>query len=105
MSKLSQITAESETIEVFGTEIEVQPLKNREFLRIVARADDGSEEEAILTLIETTLKKWDDSITREELMDAPAAVFAKTMNAVESVNGLEDFFSEAAKKEASKKQA
>jgi hypothetical protein len=103
--KIAQITADKGSINVFGTEIEIHPLDNKEFLSIVGKAESGSESEAILQLVHTTLKKDDPSLTREQLLAAPAAVFAKAMNEIEKVNGLEDFFSDDAKQEARNKQA
>jgi len=100
VNKVQQITAQSTTIEVGGTEFEIHPLKNKEFLNYVAeknnRNEEQSEADTIISVITMILQKDDPSITEQDVADAPMALTTKTMEAMEQVNGLEDFFEKAA---------
>lgn len=95
LNKVEQLTAESKTIEVFDTEFEIKPFENDEFLDYVKEAKKrearGKDIDILPFLVTKVLQKDDPSITREQVGEAPMALMTKTVNAVEEVNGLEDF--------------
>jgi len=94
VSKLDKITAQSTTIEVMGQEFEIKPLTNKEFLQHVTgqeRQSGESQTDTVIELVTTVLQKDDPNVTKEKVEDAPPALIAKTMQALEEVNGLEDF--------------
>lgn len=107
VSKIQQITAQPKTIDVGGQEFTIHPLKNKEFLEFTAnrnkRNQDQDQSDIVLDMITMILQKDDENITREEVEDAPMALITKTMDAMEQVNGLEDFF-EKAKRQAQNQQ-
>jgi len=95
VSKLEQLEAEPKTIEILGTEFEIHPFENDEFIGYIKEAkrreDRGGDFDLLPFLVTKVLKKDDPKITREQVDKAPMAVMTKTVNAVEEVNGLEDF--------------
>jgi len=98
LSKVQQITAEPDTIEVMDQEFTIHPLDNKEFLGFIARnRERKNKDEMILEIVTMILKKDDSSITKKHVEDAPPALTMKTVDAMEQVNGLEDFFEKAEK--------
>lgn len=97
LSKVQQITAASETIEVGGVEFEIEPMDNDEFLSYVTndRNKNVDEQEVMVDLVTDILQKDDPSITREDIKQAPMELTVKVLDAIEQVNGLEDFLSKA----------
>lgn len=104
MSKIENLVAEPETVEVLGEEFMIHPLEGDELLKVMMMSDKGSDREAITQLVVKTLQKDDEDVTRSEVLEAPAALFMKTMQKLQEVNGLEDFFDEAEIEEAYSKQ-
>ena len=89
-NKLQQITAQSKTIEVMGQEFEIKPLTNDEFLKIAAN-ERLDKSEMVNRMVHTILKKDDDTIELEDVKKSPPGVTITVMEAMEEVNGLEDF--------------
>ena len=89
-NKLQQITAQSKTIEVMGQEFEIKPLTNDEFLKIAAN-ERLDKSEMVNRMVHTILKKDDDTIELEHVRESPPGVTIAVMEAMEEVNGLEDF--------------
>lgn len=100
-SKVSQITASSQFIEVGGVEFEIKPLSNEEFLNYVTNGQrqNVDEEEITVELVTHILQKDDPNITEDEIRDAPMELLTKVLDAIEQVNGLEDFLSKAGNQE------
>ena len=101
VNKIKQITAQPDTIEVGGVEFEIYPLSNEEFLRHIAtsngrNAQDVDQEEVTINIVTTILQKDDPEITEQDVREAPMELTIKVMEAIEQVNGLEDFFEKAA---------
>lgn len=100
VSKVQQITAQPTTITVLDQEFEIHPLENKEFLSFIAqnkgRNQEGGEDEMIIDIVTMILQKDDSNITKEHVEEAPMALITKTVDAMEQVNGLEDFFEKAA---------
>ena len=98
VSKIQQITASTETVEVGDVEFEIHPLTNNEFLDFVAsnRNQERDEGEVMVDIVTAILQKDDPSITKEGVREAPAELTIKVVDAMEQVNGLEDFFEKAA---------
>jgi len=97
VNKIQQITASSQFIDVGGVEFEIKPLSNDEFLNYVqgGRGQNVDEQEVTVQLITHILQKDDPEITREDVEDAPMELTVKVLDAIEQVNGLEDFLSKA----------
>lgn len=97
LNKIEQITASSKFIDVGGVEFEIKPLSNEEFLNYVqgGRGQNVDEQEVTIQLITHILQKDDSSITRGDVEDAPMELTVKVLDAIEQVNGLEDFLSKA----------
>ena len=99
VSKINQITARSETIEVGAdnTEFEIKAFENNEFLNLVVgnRNKDMAREDVIVKMVTKILQKDDPNITEEQVREAPDELKIKTIEAMEGVNGLEDFFEKA----------
>jgi len=105
-SKIQQITSQPETIEVGGVEFEIHPLTNHEFLTQISGGrgrGERDQQEVMLNVITTVLQKDDPSITEEDVKNAPMELTVEVIEALEQVNGLEDFF-EKARKQTQKKQ-
>lgn len=103
MNAVERLTAESKTINVLGEEIEIHPFENDEFLEYIREAQKkeqrGEDAEVLPFLVTKVLKKHDDSITRKQVGEAPMELMTKTINAIEEVNGIEDFMNQVAEKE------
>lgn len=95
LNKIEQITLQPEQIEVGGVEFTVHPLENTEFLNFIAQrnSDRKDNSEVMAELITMILQKDDSDITREDVDKAPPGLTLKVIEAMEQVNGLEDFFS------------
>ena len=89
-NKLQQITAQSKTIEVMDQEFEIKPLTNDEFLKIAAN-ERLDKSEMVNRMVHTILQKDDDTIELEHVRESPPGVTIAVMEAMEEVNGLEDF--------------
>ena len=89
-NKLQQITAQSKTIEVMDQEFEIKPLTNDEFLKIAAN-ERLDKSEMVNRIVHTILQKDDDTIELEHVRESPPGVTIAVMEAMEEVNGLEDF--------------
>lgn len=98
-SKVAQITAESKTIEMNdGTELEIIPFENKEFLRLTTGNDRKAKDEVVIDLLTSILQKDDPNVTKEDVEKAPPELTIKVFDAMEQVNGLQDFFSELEEK-------
>lgn len=102
VNKIKQITAQPKTIEVGGVEFEIYPLSNKEFLSHIANsnarnAQDVDQEQVTIDIVTTILQKDDSDITKQDVKEAPMELTIKVMEAIEQVNGLEDFFEKAEK--------
>lgn len=97
LNKLQQLNAEPKTIEVFDTEFDIHPFDNKEFFNVVVNAERRGmdDEDIITTLVTKILQKDDEDISEEDVENAPPGVTMAVIDAMEEVNGLEDFFSKA----------
>ena len=100
--KIEQITAQNTSVEVDDVEFTINPLTTKEFLKAQVIGENKDEGEAMLHMLQQSLKE--EGMSKEDVEEAPAKFTMAVQDAIEEVNDFEDFFEQDEMMDTEKQQ-
>ena len=100
--KIEQITAQGTTVEIDGVNFKVNPLTTKEFLKAQVIGEQKDEGQAMLHMLQQSLKE--EGMSKKDVEAAPAKFTMNIQDAIEEVNDFEDFFEQDEMMDTEKQQ-